>query len=91
MASIQYEIFGIHKTSNGRQCPEHEVCGKKLKVGDAIHLRELTVDIAGKSELAIGAFSVVDERECCVGFLPRFLIPHKAKYLGINRVYQTTK
>ena len=64
-------------------CEEHKICGKVLKEDVAVRLRKIQLMVEGKEETAIVAIWVTDGIDRCrVGFLPRHMVRHAARYDG---------
>lgn len=79
------EIVGIEESGRGRSCEEHAICGAEALVLDSVvRFRSIQqMNEQGKEESAIGVFWVTDGIDrCLVGFLPRHMVKHKAKYDG---------
>ena len=69
------DIVGLTKSSNGRSCERHGVCGEYVMVGDVLILHKCVVVIDGVSEAAVSASKIIDGASSCrVGFIRRNLI-----------------
>ncbi len=74
-------------------CEEHELCGDEvLKEDVVVRLRTVQLVVDGKEEKAIEVVWVTEGMDCCrVGFLPRHLVRHAARYNGalaqVTRVF----
>ena len=79
------EIVGIEQSGRGCSCEEHDVCGEALATIDSV-VRFRTIQILndkGTEETAISVFWITDGIDrCLVGFLPRHLVKHSARYEG---------
>ena len=72
---VVVNIVGIHVSSNGRSCEEHQVGGSVLKLGSLVSFREVQIIMKGKEETALGVYWVTDGVDHChVGFLPRHMV-----------------
>ena len=80
------EIYGLDKTNQGRCCSLHQCCGKEcIESGSIVRFIETHVMVDNKEELAVKALHKSDDgRECCVGFLPRFLLPLRSRYIPLT-------
>ena len=89
------DVVGINASDRGRSCSVHAVCGSQLvggKHGTILRIREVTISINGKDEvaLAVHTHSLEDEADGCrVGFLRKHLVEHKESY--VNKLLQVTK
>ncbi len=82
-SGIVIEIIGTEMSCQGRSCKEHEICGKVLKVDVVVCLLKIQLMVEGKEETAIAAIWVTDGIDCCrVGFVPRHMVQHAARYDG---------
>ena len=67
----------------GRSCEEHEICGEVMEEDVVVRLRKIQLMVEGKEETAIVAIWVTDGIDRCrVGFLPRHMVRHAARYNG---------
>ncbi len=84
------DIVGLESESNGRSCPDHEICGYIVKEGDILHLQETSVRIGDSTEYAIKASLLNSDSGCCVvGFIPKRLL--KASYIKRVKFVQVLK
>ncbi len=85
-SGIVVEIIGTEANDQGRSCEEHPInCGEVLEPDVVVRLRkvQLMVEVKGREETAIAAIWVTDGMDCCrVGFLPRHMVKHAARYDG---------
>ena len=80
---IVVEIVGTTVSCQGRHCEEHEVCGVVLKEDVVVRLRKMQLMVEGKEETVIAVIWVTDGVDRCrVGFLPRHMVYHAARYDG---------
>ena len=91
---IVVEIVGTEMSCQGRSCEEHEICGEVLKEDVVVRLRKIQLMVEGKEETAIVAIWVTDGIDRCrVGFLPRHMVRHAARYDGalaqVTRVFSS--
>ncbi|RKP16372.1 hypothetical protein ROZALSC1DRAFT_25357 [Rozella allomycis CSF55] len=71
--SIEIDVVGIKKGSNGRSCSEHEVCGNSLEINQIL-VCEYTIILSERTprtlEEAVVVRTVVDGAPTCkVGYL----------------------
>jgi hypothetical protein len=80
------DVVGVYRSSNGRSCSEHEVCGQSLQVGDILHIRCNKVEKeGGVMKEALGVYYVVDGVDkCLVGFLQDYSVFHKRDLEGLR-------
>ena len=78
------EIVGTERGDQGRSCEEHDVnCGEVLAEDVVVRLRKVQILVEGKEETAIAAVWINDGVDRCrVGFLPRHMLKHAARYDG---------
>ena len=93
-SGIVVEIVGTEMSCQGRSCEEHENCGEVLKEDVVVRLRKIQLMVEGKEETAIAAIWVTDGIDRCrVGFVPRHMVRHAAKYDGalaqVTRVFSS--
>ena len=93
-SGIVVEIVGTEMSCQGRSCEEHEICGEVLKEDVVVRLRKIQLVVEGKEETAITAIWVTDGIDRCrVGFLPRHMVRHAARYDGalaqVTRVFSS--
>ena len=82
-SGIVVEIVGTEMSCQGRSCEEHEICGEVLKEDVVVHLHKIQLMVEGKEEMAITAIWVTDGIDRCrVGFVPRHMVRHAARYDG---------
>jgi len=82
-SGIVIDIVGTEMSCQGRSCDEHELRGKVLKADVVVRLRKIQLMVEGKEEMAIAAIWVTDGIDRCrVGFVPRHMVQHAAKYDG---------
>ena len=92
-SGVVVEIVGTERGDRGRSCEEHEVhCGEVLAEDVVVCLRKIQILVEGREETAIAAMWINDGVDrCCVGFLPRHMLAHAARYDGavaqITRVF----
>ena len=82
MSSLQFEVVGLAHFTNGRACEKHKTCGSQVKVGSIVRLLETTIKIGQLTEPAVEAVLECNDSACRVGFLPRFLLKEKERYVG---------
>jgi hypothetical protein len=93
-SGIVVEIVGTEMSCQGRSCEEHDICGEVLKEDIVVCLRKIQLKVEGKEETAIVAIWVTDRIDHCrVGFVPRHLVRHAARYDGalaqVTRVFSS--
>ena len=78
------EIVGIEESGRGRSSEEHAVCGEALAIDSVVRFLAIQIlNDCGIEETALGVFWVTDGIDrCLVGFLPRHLVRHSARYEG---------
>ena len=91
---IVVEIVGTEMSCQGRSCEEHEICGEVMEEDVVVRLRKIQLMVEGKEETAIVAIWVTDGIDRCrVGFLPRHMVRHAARYDGalaqVTRVFSS--
>jgi hypothetical protein len=92
-SGVVVEIVGTEQGDQGRSCEEHPInCGEVLAEDVVVRLRKVQVLVDGKEETAIAAVWVNDGIDRCrVGFLPRHMVKHAARYDGalaqVTRVF----
>ncbi|KAE9246626.1 hypothetical protein PF001_g24608 [Phytophthora fragariae] len=76
------DIVGCDAGDAGRSCTVHDVCGKHLKIDDAIVFRgEAVMADNGDVEYAVKAYVIrLGAQLCHVGFLPRRLLRQRTAY-----------
>jgi hypothetical protein len=75
IGDIDMEIVGLFGSSNGRCCSVHHGCGKHVKVGDLLCLKETLVTVDGMSEHAVKLVKITDGVDgCTVAFIPRLFM-----------------
>ena len=81
---IVVEIVGTEAGDQGRSCKEHPAnCGEVLEPDVVVRLLKVQVMVEGREETAIAVVWVTDGMDCCrVGFLPRHMVKHAARYDG---------
>jgi hypothetical protein len=81
---IVVEIIGTEANVQGRSCEEHPLnCGEVLEPDVVVRLRKVQLMVEGREEMTIAAIWVTDGMDCCrVGFLPRHMVKHAARYNG---------
>ena len=81
---IVVEIVGTEANDQGRSCEEHPInCGEVLEPDVVVRLRKVQLMVKGREEMAIAAIWVTDGMDHCrVGFLPRHMVKHAARYDG---------
>jgi hypothetical protein len=79
------EFVGSQMSCLGRSCKEHEMCGDEvLKEDVVVRLRTVQLVVDGKEEKAIEVVWVTEGMDRCrVGFLPRHMVRHAARYNGV--------
>ncbi len=92
-SGVVVEIVGTEQGDRGRSCEEHPInCGEVLAEDVVVRLRKVQILVEGKEETAIAAVWVNDGIDRCrVGFLPRHMVRHAARYDGavaqVTRVF----
>jgi hypothetical protein len=92
-SGVVVEIVGTERGDQGRSCEEHEVnCGEVLAEDVVVRLRKVQILVEGREETAIAAVWINDGVDRCrVGFLPRHMLRHAARYDGavaqVTRVF----
>jgi hypothetical protein len=92
-SGVVVEIVGTEQGDQGRSCEEHPInCGEVMAEDVVVRLRKVQVLVDGKEETAIAAVWVNDGIDRCrVGFLPRHMVKHAARYDGalaqVTRVF----
>jgi hypothetical protein len=89
------EIVGMHASTTGRSCNQHECCGRHLQPGQIVRLKTEVMEVVyetpgdpepdARVETIIKAVLVLDSTEfCTVGFLPREVAarPQEAAHLN---------
>jgi len=85
-SGIVVDVVGIHSSTSGRSCDEHECCGVLVKPDVVVRFRvvqlERTNDPEGETEATAIAVHVVSGGldTCRVGFLGRHLIKYHDEY-----------
>jgi hypothetical protein len=80
---ILVKIVGTTVSCQGRSCEEHEICDEVLKEDVVVRLRKMQLMVEGKEEMVIVVIWVTDGVDRCrVGFLPRHMVKHAARYDG---------
>lgn len=90
-SGVVVEIVGTERGDQGRSCEEHHInCGEVLAEDVVVRLRKVQILVEGKEETAIAAVWINDGIDRCrVGFLPRHMVKHAARYDGV--VAQVTR
>ena len=90
-SGVVVEIVGMERGDQGRSCEEHDVnCGEVLAEDVVVRLRKVQILVEGKEETAIAAVWINNGIDRCrVGFLPRHMLKHAARYDGV--VAQVTR
>lgn len=92
-SGVVVEIVGTERGDQGRSCEEHHInCGEVLAEDVVVRLRKVQILVEGKEETAIAAVWINDGIDRCrVGFLPRHMVKHAARYDGavaqVTRVF----
>ena len=92
-SGVVVEIVGTERGDQGCSCEEHNInCGEVLAEDFVVRLRKVQILVEGKEETAIAAVLVNDGIDRCrVGFLPRHMVKHAARYDGalaqVTRVF----
>jgi hypothetical protein len=83
-SGVVVEIVGTERGDQGRSCEEHPLnCGVVMEDDVVVRLRKVQVLVEGREETAIAAVWVNDGVDRCrVGFLPRHMVKHAARYDG---------
>jgi hypothetical protein len=83
-SGVVVEIVGTERGDQGRSCEEHPLnCGVVMEDDVVVRLRKVQVIVEGREETAIAAVWVNDGVDRCrVGFLPRHMVKHAARYDG---------
>ncbi len=83
-SGIVVEIVGTERGDQGRSCEEHNInCGEVLAEDVVVRLRKVQILVEGKEETAMAAVWINDSIDCCrIGFLPRHMVKHAARYDG---------
>ena len=77
------EIYGIEKSTNGRNCEQHTCCGDHISPNDLVRFKLSVVTIGERPESAIKAVHVRDGTELCtIGFLPQFEVHRSGSKVG---------
>jgi hypothetical protein len=81
---IVVEILDTEASDQGRSCEEHPInCVEVLEPDVVVRLRKVQLMVEGREETAIAAVWVTDGMDRCrVGFLPRHMVKHAARYDG---------
>lgn len=83
------EIVGLLSDTNGRSCCQHDVCGKHVRKGDVLVLRQCVVPVHGKIQEAIKLIKVEDGCErCTVAYVPRAFVSNPKIAKNINHFVQ---
>ena len=88
---LTVDIVGIIASNHGRNCDEHPFCGEIVQLDVVAHFRCEMIHVAGDidggpgwEEPAIIVYWVTDGTDaCCIGFLPRHMNHHAARYDGV--------
>ncbi len=82
---IVVKIVGTEASDQGRSCEEHPInCSEVLEPDVVVRLRKVQLMVEGREETAIAAIWVTDGMDRCrVGFLPRHMVKHAARYDGL--------
>ena len=89
---MDFEIVGLHHSSNGRSCSIHQRCGSSVLVGDVLRLVNTTVTVDGVDEPAIKCVKVIDGIDTCtVAFVPRVQAQLSKVKDNINRFVQVVE
>jgi len=92
-SGVVVEIVGTEQGDQGRSCEEHPInCGEVMAEDVVVRLCKVQILVEGKEETAIAAVWVNDGIDRCrVGFLPRHMVKHAARYNGavaqVTRVF----
>jgi len=92
-SGVVVEIVGTEQGDQGRSCEEHPInCGEVMAEDVVVRLRKVQILMEGKEETVIAAVWVNDGIDRCrVGFLPRHMVKHVARYDGavvqVDRVF----
>jgi len=76
------EIVGLHSSSNGEACEQHEYCGRAVRVGDLLQLKWGVVQLQDKSSIESiikGVLIKYGTETCTVGFAPWHVAASKRK------------
>jgi hypothetical protein len=69
---FDFEIVGLYKGTNGRECCQHSYCGLHLRAGEVVRLVHTVVDVHGEAEEAVKLVRIMEGVDgCTVGFIPR--------------------
>jgi hypothetical protein len=81
---VVVEIVGTERSDQGRSCKEHIAnCGKVMANDVVVRLQKVQIMVEGREETAIAAIWINDGiNRCHVGFLPRHMVAHAARYDG---------
>ena len=80
-------ICGLHFGTHGRNCENHDVCGKHVRVCDRLRIKLVNVSLeSGVLQERIGVYSTVEHGNgCLVGFLS----PSYYKCIEIHNAIQS--
>jgi hypothetical protein len=82
-SGVVAEIVGMECSNQGRSCDEHLNCGEVMVEDVVVCLQMVQILVEGKEETAIAAVWINDSIDRCrVGFLPRHMAKHVARYDG---------
>ena len=92
------EIVGLHASTNGRSCNQHECCGRHLQPGQIVRLKTEVMEVVyetpgdpepdARVETVIKAVLVLHGTELCtVGFLPRHVAARPQEAARLNNKF----
>ncbi len=88
---LTVDIVGIIASDCGRNCDDHPFCGEIVKLDVVVHFCREMIHVAGgpdggpgREEPAVVVYWVTNKIDACrIGFLPRHMNHHAARYNGI--------
>ena len=88
---LTVDVVGINASDRGRNCEDHPFCGEIVALDIVVRFRCEMIHVAGgtdggpgREEPAIVVYWVTDGIDACrIGFLPRHMNHHAARYDGV--------
>jgi hypothetical protein len=88
---LTVDVVGINASDRGRNCEDHPFCGEIVALDIVVRFRREMIHVAGgtdggpgREEPAIVVYWVTDGIDACrIGFLPRHMNHHAARYDGV--------
>ena len=88
---LTVDVVGIIAPDRGRNCDDHPFCGEIVALDVVVRFRREMIHVAGgtdggpgREEPAIVVYWVTDGIDACrIGFLPRHMNHHAARYDGV--------